>query len=694
MAFFSHKEIDSWTGEYKETNIESVGYTGAVAGILESTAVVLGGREVPGEDLNESSLVILFDLVKEKIVYDYDVQGSLSRHRIALLPSKSALFVFGGEAITGDHLCYQSLDDLIKVTLQQHVLTFETVPPRGNDDRPQARAWHTLTTVKYRAAVDAGIQKATKGQAITPSVPVGEAEDALLLLGGRSSFGGQPPKDLWIYATDKPDDVDATVPITKWFKLPAEGASPLPLAHHSAEPLHGGEKIIVFGGIKGASSHFNDAISVLDLSTGVAVWSTLATSPAVATCYHVAAFLHLPVSDSGLYFPATPPEPSEAIDRLVVFGGVGAHGPAPRALFHALDPLTGAVDAITGCLALQSAVGHAAVSSLDRRKLYIFGGTPASPGLPWRNATSVLDFWRYQYEPAPDMSRFEKIRTFEYPNGDVYIGELDPDTDIRRGLGRCTYSDGRVYEGHWADDTLDGAGVMNYANGDVYDGSWLRGMRDGQGKLTMAPPSTAVATVYYDGAWKQDKRHGPGALGYSDGSVLRGTWVADAFETACATIDQFVEGTAVGVYEGEVDAATNLPHGSGRFETLGYPKTGEMYSGHWAAGKRNGIGMCMLYDGTIYQGEWKNGKKNGFGSCDYARSRDRYEGKWVGGQRCGQGKCTYAAGYVYEGHWAADQRHGRGRCTYTDGTFYEGQWKGDDFCGDGALVLNAATPRT
>ncbi|KDO17176.1 hypothetical protein SPRG_17430, partial [Saprolegnia parasitica CBS 223.65] len=193
MAFFSHKEIDSWNGNYKETNLDCVGYTGAVVGVLGDRAIVLGGRETPGEDFNESALVLVFDLTSERILYDYDVQGRISRrigHRLAALPSKASLFLFGGEAVSTDKHAYESLDDVYKLQLDANVLTIEAVPRKTEDEAPAPRAWHSLTLVKYRPAQDA--TKTTKGQA---APVVSEPEEALLLLGGRSSVAPTHMKD-------------------------------------------------------------------------------------------------------------------------------------------------------------------------------------------------------------------------------------------------------------------------------------------------------------------------------------------------------------------------------------------------------------------------------------------------------------------------------------------------------------------
>ncbi|OQS04036.1 hypothetical protein THRCLA_03684 [Thraustotheca clavata] len=684
MAFFSHNQVDSWNGGYKESNLDCVGYSGAVAGVLDNTVIVLGGRETPGEDFNESSLVLLFDLSLEKNMTDYDVQGSLSRrigHSVAVLHTKATLYVFGGKVISDDSLFHQCLDDMIKVTYSQRILRIEQMCRKGNDESPPARAWHTLTTIKYRPAPDAAAQK-TKGQVSATVLPV-ENEEALLLMGGRAQ-GQQALKDIWVYTFIKAEESEVVAP--KWLKLNTEGTSPLPLLHHSCEPICDGEKLIVFGGIKAGSSHYNESISVLDLTNGIGSWSTLVATSPLSLCFQEALTVQIPmISSTNSVFPQPNNEVLSSIDRILIFGGQNPQGHTDFTKFYLLDPSSGSTESFHGNLAIQSTMGHAVVSDEKKRKIYLFGGTNVDHS--WRNSSSVIDLWQCQYEPAPDMSRFEKIRTFEYPNGDIYIGELDPDTDIRIGLGRCTFKDGRVYEGHWAEDKFDGAGVMAYANGNIYDGTWRLGLRDGTGKLTISPESAATM-VYYDGQWQDDLRHGSGALGNRDGSIVRGIWNNDVFQVSSALVENFIDCGIVGMYEGEIDITTNLPSGYGRFESLNYPKSGEMYLGHWAQGKRDGEGMCMLFDGTIYQGEWKNGKKNGFGKCDFARTRDRYEGKWVGGQRCGQGKCTYAAGFIYEGHWAADQRHGQGRCTYTDGTLYEGQWKMDTFCGDGALVLH------
>ena len=43
-----------------------------------------------------------------------------------------------------------------------------------------------------------------------------------------------------------------------------------------------------------------------------------------------------------------------------------------------------------------------------------------------------------------------------------------------------------IYEGRWAQNTLNGYGRVIYANGDSYIGEFVRGLKSGFGTLKMA----------------------------------------------------------------------------------------------------------------------------------------------------------------------------------------------------------------
>ncbi|ETV96604.1 hypothetical protein, variant [Aphanomyces invadans] len=724
MAYFSNKQACVWHGGYKLAHPEpasdaTMGYSGAAAAVLHDKALVVGGRDLLGERLHEKSLVILFDMNQERIVYDYDVVGAMSRrigHAVAALPSTESWFVFGGELLADEDnsRLLQPLGDLHRVTYANHVARIEKLK-----DGPVARAWHTLTTIRYRPPQDA--PPTLKGkQASISTIQVSELDDALLLLGGKN--GG---KDVWVFQYEKVapvDDGDSNAADTnnapKWSKMQTDGASPLPLAYHTCHAVGDGTKVAVVGGVR--DGVFSDALSILDVLTGT--WTTLVQSPLLQRSCHSTAFVHAPTSVvsgpsseafASLFprLPAPPPEapskPSDMVpactdsfaglDCLVVFGGITPEEVAPLDCFVAIDPVAGAVVRVDGHLALSSHMGQAVAASTDRRKLFVFGGTHATSHA-WLDTTMCVDLWTYQHDPLPPPP-LERMRTVEYSNGDVYLGELN-DANLRHGLGTCTYATGDAYEGHWADDLWAGQGRWEATDGQVYVGSFCANQRHGSGLWTCSPRLASASTpgklieVSYDGPWARGRRHGSdGVVMYSNGATLKGAWVDDVLQASTVVIESYVDrgGKLVGLYEGAVDdTALHAPHGQGRFESRGYPKCGEMYSGSWAHGKREGQGMCMAFDGTVYMGEWKNGKRNGMGACDYAKTRDRYEGKWVGDVRCGLGTCTYAAGFVYEGQWTHDKRHGDGRCTYKDGTFYQGHWENDEFCGDGALILPSA----
>jgi hypothetical protein len=43
---------------------------------------------------------------------------------------------------------------------------------------------------------------------------------------------------------------------------------------------------------------------------------------------------------------------------------------------------------------------------------------------------------------------------------------------------------------------------------------------------------------------------------------------------------------------------------------------------------KNGTGMCFLDNGDIYSGAWKDGKREGFGVCKFFNG-GYYKGEWL-----------------------------------------------------------------
>ena len=126
-----------------------------------------------------------------------------------------------------------------------------------------------------------------------------------------------------------------------------------------------------------------------------------------------------------------------------------------------------------------------------------------------------------------------KKEVIQYPNGDVYEGELvqaqqraqsmssnhnmprdgrsDYDDAMRVGMREghgCFIAKDRQdprnyeYRGLWQENRRDGQGRCYFYNGDLYEGEWVRGKRHGKGKAFLQSGER------YVGLWEADRRHG------------------------------------------------------------------------------------------------------------------------------------------------------------------------------------------
>eukprot|EP00747_Dinoflagellata_sp_TGD_P136531 gnl/TRDRNA2_/TRDRNA2_175568_c0_seq1.p1 gnl/TRDRNA2_/TRDRNA2_175568_c0~~gnl/TRDRNA2_/TRDRNA2_175568_c0_seq1.p1 ORF type:complete len:391 (-),score=97.55 gnl/TRDRNA2_/TRDRNA2_175568_c0_seq1:145-1317(-) len=118
--------------------------------------------------------------------------------------------------------------------------------------------------------------------------------------------------------------------------------------------------------------------------------------------------------------------------------------------------------------------------------------------------------------------------------------------------------------------------------------------------------------------------------------------------------------------------------------------TGAVYQGEMLNGKRHGVGLLTLADGTKYEGEFRDDKMTGKGKMSY-NDGDYYLGEWKNGLANGGGAYDQSArgGGRYEGYWLNDKRHGYGEEKCPDGSYYKGQWfKGQK---DGMGIIKDAT---
>ncbi|XP_076947467.1 phosphatidylinositol 4-phosphate 5-kinase 7-like [Bidens hawaiensis] len=185
-------------------------------------------------------------------------------------------------------------------------------------------------------------------------------------------------------------------------------------------------------------------------------------------------------------------------------------------------------------------------------------------------------------------------------NGDAYFGDVKG--MIPHGKGKCTWSDGTVYEGCWEQGKMTGNGRIAWSSGASYEGDFSGGYLDGFGKLTSRDGSI------YIGSWRLNNKHGLGRKQYSNSDVYDGCWKE-------------------GVHEG-----------NGKYAWC----NGNMYLGNWKGGSMCGRGVMKWLNGDLYDGYWLNGYRHGsgvyrFADCSY------YFGVWTKDLKDGQGM-FYPAG--------------------------------------------------
>ena len=264
-----------------------------------------------------------------------------------------------------------------------------------------------------------------------------------------------------------------------------------------------------------------------------------------------------------------------------------------------------------------------------------------------------------------------------------YTGDLQD--NMMHGSGRLEWPDGRVYEGNFVANRIEGQGIMRWterhrapnmsskvkisedSNQNVYKGSFVSGQFHGKGELCFATGEK------YQGSFANGRFHGHGEFvdsagaGHDDESTcfrICGSWKAGAPD-GLVEIDYRGGGT----YRGHV--ARGKYHGRG---TRVWPN-GDIYIGQWesstfdtkteadaglesqavAAGIPVARQKLQTAEGTRMQGPGSYLFSNG----------TQYVGSFLQNQRSGPGKQIWPTGHMYVGDWLNDKSHGKG--VFADG---------------------------
>lgn len=239
----------------------------------------------------------------------------------------------------------------------------------------------------------------------------------------------------------------------------------------------------------------------------------------------------------------------------------------------------------------------------------------------------------------------------EYPNGDVYTGELRDGK--RNGIGvytrgstRRRAGSGLRFEGVWVEDDRLGSVKVTLTDGQEVLVEYSGRNWNGNGSAVWPNGSS------YTGSFVDGEYSGRGTLRYKDGNVYVG---------------EFLDG---------------LPHGRGREST----RFGSVYEGSYEYGKLQGSGRVEWTGGAYYTGGFKEGLYHGEGRL-VSPDGFEYEGTFVADRLTGRGRQISPAGDVYEGDFEDFRPHGEGVVQFTDGTVYAGSFKNGLYHGKGELRL-------
>jgi hypothetical protein len=248
-----------------------------------------------------------------------------------------------------------------------------------------------------------------------------------------------------------------------------------------------------------------------------------------------------------------------------------------------------------------------------------------------------------------------------FPDGEKYEGNWL--NDVRHGYGTHTYIDGKVKTGMWENGRYVGSGNNNYgcisgncdngfgvyrwANGEKYVGTFKNKERFGKG--TNYWPEGKV----YEGIWINDKMNGFGIESMGEPLIKDPSNSNKNLPMKDMPLEFVREGFwDAGVYKGTSYSKSGCISGNCKdgFGTL-ILNSGDRYIGQFKNALYNGYGSIDYIKGGKYSGEFKEGKYNGQGNLKIS-GKGKYIGFFKDNQFDGLGTFYYEDGRIESGKWS------------------------------------------
>jgi len=509
------------------------------------------------------------------------------------------------------------------------------------------------------------------------------SSNKIILFGGSNGSAHDPcPSDLW-QMTEVEDSEELV-----WNKLDTDGESPPGRAFHTAVAFGDSHRYMaVCGGHDG--KHVVYDMWVLDMSN--ILFAEEHSKPKSKGKGSLCRWTH--ITPHGVHLPVhrCMHHCFGAGSSLYIFGGIGEYE-VYDAKVHEIVFATEGNDDLK-CSEVKAYANHSNVYSLHSAAIapiyppdkpdaeptlvFLFGGRneEASSRFLVLNEDNefsgrVMKRLKELYPDPPPVIVPEIITHKQYPNGDVYDGDLIEDYTIRHGIGKLVVkADSFVYEGEFVADKRHGNGTVTFADGKKFQGTFVNDERVGHGTLFAPNGSTE-----YEGEWQNDVYSGQGLQSTISGDLYEGS-----FENGHRHGVGKLEQRDGGIYQGEWAEGKRNGRGTQKYAN------GDSYEGSFLADQRHGRGVCKYSNGGEYHGSWRVDKPNGYGTF-ISPALEEYQGKWVAGKKCGKGIFRTAHGEdSYEGLWDNDLANGQGVRLYADGSRYEGIFFNGKKHGEGAL---------